>query len=124
MHSWLRLRYPIKKEIRARLLTYYYEVSLIPGLPLYIVSDTITMFSQLASNKSGTQQIRYVDAKDLQLDWKPLWRVLRKEIWPWKRLSDLSYVLSKSLEYSPSKSFPPFSRSIRCEKPRFLIDST
>lgn len=29
-----------------------------------------------------------LNSDDLVLDWKPLWRVLKKDLWPYKRVHD------------------------------------
>lgn len=46
------------------------------------------MITTLIGNKSGAK--RKLEAADLQLSWKPLWRVLQKELWQMSRLHDPS----------------------------------
>ena len=46
------------------------------------------MISRLLANKQSLK--RKLEATDLELDWRPLWRALQKELWPKKRLKDTS----------------------------------
>lgn len=55
------------------------------------------MVKRLISNKPGLR--RKLEVLDLQLDWYPLWNVLKKEIFPKRRVADHKYV-----EHSPFPS--------------------
>ncbi|KAJ7596682.1 hypothetical protein C8J56DRAFT_918063 [Mycena floridula] len=80
LQCWMLMRYPMAKSTRARLVRFYFELSILPGIEPRIIRSWTDMVSRLLSNKAG--QKRKLDATDLQLPWKTLWRVLRTELWP------------------------------------------
>jgi proteasome activator subunit 4 len=84
--SWLLLRYPIPKTTRAKLVRLYYELCVLPGLEPRVIRSWADMLSRLLSNKQD--QRRKLEVTDLQLPWKPLWRVLHRELWPKRRVHD------------------------------------
>ena len=84
------MRYPMPKTTRAKLTRLYYELCLVPGIEPRVMRSWADMLSRLICNKPDSR--RKLDAADLQLPWKPLWRVLQKELWPKKRMHDSSYV--------------------------------
>ena len=86
--SWLLMRYPMAKSTRARLVTLYYELCLIPGLEPRVTRNWADMLNRLLSNKPD--QRRKLEIGDLELPWQPLWRALQKELWPKKRLQESS----------------------------------
>ncbi|EGO02735.1 hypothetical protein SERLA73DRAFT_102663 [Serpula lacrymans var. lacrymans S7.3] len=88
LQCWLLMRYPMPKSTRAKLVRLYYELCLVPGIEARVTRSWADMLSRLLSNKAGSR--RKLEATDLQLPWKPLWRVLRNELWPKKRLHDSS----------------------------------
>lgn len=84
------MRYPMPKTTRAKLARLYYELCLIPGLEPRVIRSWADMLSRLLSAKPD--QRRKLEAKDLQLPWRPLWRVIMKELWPKRRLTEAQYV--------------------------------
>ncbi|KAH8100456.1 ARM repeat-containing protein [Cristinia sonorae] len=88
LQCWLLLRYPMSKSIRARLVTLYYELCLVPGLEPRVIRSWADMLNRLLANKPD--QRRKLEIGDLVLEWQPLWRVLQKELWPKKRLQESS----------------------------------
>ena len=84
------MRYPMPKTTRAKLTRLYYELCLLPGIEPRVMRSWADMLSRLICNKPDSR--RKLDATDLQLPWRPLWRVLQKELWPKKRMHDSSYV--------------------------------
>ena len=88
--SWLLMRYPMQKSTRAKLVRLYYELCLVPGIEPRVLRSWADMLSRLLSNKPGIKP--KLDATDLALPWKPLWRVLQKELWPKATLDDSTYV--------------------------------
>lgn len=86
--SWLLMHYPMPKTTRAKLVQLYYELCLVPGIEPRVVRSWADMLARLISNKPDHR--RKLENTDLQLDWRPLWRVLQKELWPKKRLHDVS----------------------------------
>lgn len=88
--SWLLMRYPLPKSTRAKLVRLYYELCIVPGIEARVIRNWADMLSRLLANKPGMN--RKLDARDLELPWQPLWRVLQKELWPKKRVQDNTYV--------------------------------
>lgn len=86
--SWLQMRYPISKPVRVRLLQFYYEFAIVPGIDPNLIRGQVNMFTNLLPRKHNASRI--LDTGDLELDWKPLWRTLKKELWPKKRLHDVT----------------------------------
>lgn len=80
------MRYPILKLTRVKLVRLYYELCLIPGIEPRVIRSWADMLSRLLNGKG--EQKRKLEATDLELPWKPLWRALQKELWPKKRLQD------------------------------------
>ncbi|KAJ7630604.1 hypothetical protein FB45DRAFT_746590 [Roridomyces roridus] len=80
--------YPLSKPIRAKLTRLYYELILLPGIDPRTCRNWVHMFNRVLGNKPGRRKL---EPSDLTLDWKPLWRLLKKELWPStrKRSSDL-----------------------------------
>jgi proteasome activator subunit 4 len=64
----------------------YYELCLMPGIDPRLTHVWAEMLSRLLANKPASK--RKLEAKDLQLPWQPLWRVLQRELWPKKRMHD------------------------------------
>lgn len=80
------MRYPMQKVTRAKLVRLYYELSVIPGVEPRVMRSWTEMLSRLLANKPGSK--RKLESHDLELDWKPLWRALQKELWPKQRTQD------------------------------------
>jgi proteasome activator subunit 4 len=86
--SWLLMRYPVPIRIRAKLARLYYELCILPGIEPRLIRSWADMFSRLLAGKSDTR--RKLEPQDLELPWKPLWRVLQRELWIGTRFQDLS----------------------------------
>jgi proteasome activator subunit 4 len=86
--SWLLMRYPVPVRIRAKLARLYYELCILPGIEPRLIRSWADMFSRLLAGKSDSR--RKLEPEDLQVPWKPLWRVLQREIWPRTRFQDPS----------------------------------
>jgi proteasome activator subunit 4 len=80
------MRYPIPTTTRAKLVRLYYELTVLPGVEPRVVRQWVDMVSRLIANKPSAR--RKLEAEDLQLPWQPLWRALKKELWPKKRLHE------------------------------------
>lgn len=88
--SWLLMRYPVSKSLRAKLIHLYYELCLLPGIEPRITRSWADMLSRLLASKSDSR--RKLEPQDLQLPWKPLWKVLQKELWIKSNLYESSSV--------------------------------
>jgi proteasome activator subunit 4 len=73
------MRYPIPVRIRAKLVRLYYELCILPGIEPRLVRSWAGVISRLLAGKSDSR--RKLEPEDLQLPWRPLWRVLQKELW-------------------------------------------
>ena len=68
----------------------FYELALLPGIEPRIIRSWVDDLSRILANKGDAP--RKIEPEDLQLPWRPLWRALRKELWPKKRAYESSYV--------------------------------
>ena len=91
------MRYPMTTSTRAKLVRFYYELCLLPGLDVRVIRNWADMISRLL----GKNVKRRLESKDLQLSWRPLWRVLYKELFPKKRLTQTKYATHEVLRPSP-----------------------
>lgn len=66
------------KSIRAKLVKFYYELCLLPGIDTRSLRSWSDMISRLCNNKPG--QKPKLEAHDLELPWKTLWRVMQKDV--------------------------------------------
>lgn len=83
-----------------------------PGADLNHVRTWADLLQRLVSSKSGSKP--KLSPTDLSLDWRPLWRILQKELWPKKRAINtgrnavnlLLYVAEKCKRHFPSSEIP------------------
>ncbi|KAJ8084329.1 Proteasome activator BLM10 [Marasmius tenuissimus] len=113
LQCWLSMRYPLKKSTRVKLVRMYYELCILPGMDPRVTRSWADMVSRLLLTKAGSK--RKLESSDLQLPWRPLWRVLKKELWPKKRIEDTSrnvvnillYVAEQCKRYYPGDEVQP-----------------
>jgi len=77
--------------MRVKLVKLYYQLVLIPGMDARLIRGWADMLVKLIANK-GPGHTRKLELTDLQLEWKPLWDVLLKELFPKKRAGEETYV--------------------------------
>lgn len=100
------------KTTRAKLVRFYYELCAMPGIEPRVIRTWADMLSRLLSTKPGMK--RKLEAEDLELSWKPLWRVLQKELWPKSNIRDntrnlvniLLYVAEQCKRHFPAQDIP------------------
>ncbi|KAJ6519492.1 hypothetical protein C8R45DRAFT_852433 [Mycena sanguinolenta] len=111
LECWLLMRYPIPKAIRAKLVRLYYELILLPGIEARTCRNWIHMFNRVLANKPGAR--RKLEPTDLQLPWQPLWRIVKKELWPsGRKRSDLGgRNMINLLLFTAERANPYFSPS-------------
>jgi proteasome activator subunit 4 len=80
------MRYPMQTSTRAKLVRIYYELCLLPGVDARTTRNWADMVTRLIDNKPNTR--RKLEPTDLQLPWRPLWRLMQRELWPKKRAQD------------------------------------
>lgn len=73
------MRYPMLKSTRAKLVGFYYNLCLLPGIDIRTFRSWSDMISRLCNNKPG--QKRKLESADLELPWRPLWRIIEQEPW-------------------------------------------
>ncbi|KAK4703918.1 hypothetical protein P7C70_g2289, partial [Phenoliferia sp. Uapishka_3] len=103
LECWISLKYPMKREIRAKLAKLYFELSVLPGLDTRLVDLSSGMAMSLLESK------KRIDISDMQLPWRPIFAILEKELFPKQRKTGLTNVSSTLLyltEYS-QRFFPP-----------------
>jgi proteasome activator subunit 4 len=75
----MTLKYPMKKSMRIRLGSLYYELAVMPGLDAIVMTTAAGMASSLLRPK------KLASINDLRLDWRPLHDMLVKELFPKRR---------------------------------------
>ncbi|KAJ7129977.1 hypothetical protein C8R43DRAFT_1025251 [Mycena crocata] len=80
LECWLLMRYPLPKPIRGKLVRLYYELIMLPGIDARTCRNWVHMFNRVLANKPGARP--KLEPEDLQLSWQPLWRIVKKELWP------------------------------------------
>ena len=101
--SWLSLKYPMKRIIRAKLARLYFELAVLPGMDPRLIEVASNTCMTLVANK------KRIDINDLQLPWEPLYAVLERELFPKKRktgITNISITLLTLTEYC-QRFFPP-----------------
>ena len=71
---WLTLKYPLPKDKRIALAKLYYEVCVIPGMQMDVVTSCMDTLSMLVRSK------RKLSVDDLRLPWKPAYKLLKKDL--------------------------------------------
>lgn len=103
--SWVSLKYPMKREIRAKLAKLYFELSgmidpsqvnsqiepdplrggtVLPGMDARLVDISSNMCISLLESK------KRIDIVDLQLNWRSVYQILVKELFPKQRKTGLT----------------------------------
>ncbi|GAA6033408.1 hypothetical protein JCM8097_006736 [Rhodosporidiobolus ruineniae] len=103
LECWISLKYPMRRDLRARLARLYFEISVLPGLDARLVDIAVNQAITLLEPK------KRIDISDIQLPWRPLYDLLEKELFPKQRKTGLTNVASTLLslvEYS-QRFFPP-----------------
>ncbi|KAG8874746.1 hypothetical protein FRB97_005668 [Tulasnella sp. 331] len=90
---WLMLKHPIPKEKRIAIARVYFNICVVPGMPLHVVtaaSDTLQVL--IRSKKKLT-------VEDMRLPWKPIWDILSKDFFLSRRqfeITQTSYLAEMS----------------------------
>ncbi|KAM0751556.1 hypothetical protein T439DRAFT_300497 [Meredithblackwellia eburnea MCA 4105] len=103
LECWISLKYPMKREVRAKLSKLYFELSVLPGLDTRLVELSASMTMSLIESR------KRIAISDMQLPWRPIYAILEKELFPKQRKTGLTNVSSTLLyltEYS-QRFFPP-----------------
>lgn len=103
LECWISLKYPMKRELRAKLARLYFELSVLPGMDARLVDIAVNQAIALLEPK------KKIDISDLQLPWRPIYAILEKELFPKQRktgITNLATTLLSLVEYS-QRFFPP-----------------
>jgi proteasome activator subunit 4 len=73
------LKYPIPKDKRLNLARLYYHVCTTPGTPIHIISTCADALVTLTRSKNK------VTIEDLRLPWKPIYKILKKDLFLTRR---------------------------------------
>ncbi|KAG8888929.1 hypothetical protein FRB98_006471 [Tulasnella sp. 332] len=85
---WLMLKHPIPKEKRIAIARVYFNICVVPGMPLHVVtaaSDTLQVL--IRSKKKLT-------VEDMRLPWKPIWDILSKDFFLSRRQFEITFLKS------------------------------
>lgn len=79
------LKYPIPKDKRVRLAKLYFALCITPGLPTHILATCAEGLSVLTRSK------KKVSVKDMRLSWKPIYRILSKDLFLSRRQFEIRF---------------------------------
>ncbi|GJN88228.1 hypothetical protein Rhopal_001193-T1 [Rhodotorula paludigena] len=99
----MSLKYPMKRDVRAKLARLYFDISVLPGMDARLVDIAVNQAIALLEPK------KKIDISDLQLPWRPIYAILEKELFPKQRktgITNLATTLLSLVEYS-QRFFPP-----------------
>ncbi|KAF9270499.1 ARM repeat-containing protein [Marasmius fiardii PR-910] len=71
---WSMLKYPIPKDKRILLAKLYFQVSVTPGMSAQVIATCADGFKVL------TQSKKKVSVKDMRLPWKPIYEILKQDL--------------------------------------------
>lgn len=80
------LKYPIPKEKRIALVKLYYHICTTPGMPSHIVSTCCDNLQVLTRSK------KKISVEDLRLPWKPVYKILSKDLFLTRRQFEIRWV--------------------------------
>ncbi|KAJ3576133.1 hypothetical protein NP233_g629 [Leucocoprinus birnbaumii] len=107
LQCWLLMRYQMPKTTRAKLVRFYYELCLLPGVDARSLRSWSDMISRLCNNKPG--QKRKLESSDLELPWQPLWRVMQQDLRADSGKLSASHYLDIAVQcqpYFPAREIP------------------
>lgn len=88
------LKYPIPKDKRIALAKLYYHVCTTPGMPMHVVSTCSDNLQMLTRSK------KKLSVEDMRLPWKPVYRILSKDLFLTRRQFEIRYVMMSIESYS------------------------
>ena len=81
------LKYPIPKEKRIAIVKVYYHVCTTPGMPNHVVATCSDGLQALCRSK------KKLSVEDLRLPWKPIYKILSKDLFLTRRQFEIRQVL-------------------------------
>jgi proteasome activator subunit 4 len=73
------MRYPLPRATRAALAKIYYQLIVSPGSEPRLLRGWVDMLGRLIPRKSGSRP--KLTPNELELDWRSLWIILKKQVW-------------------------------------------
>lgn len=92
--SWTKLKYPIPRDKRIRLATLYFELCTIPGMPINVIAACADSFVLL------TRSRKKLSIDDLRLPWKPIYNILKQDLFLTRREFEYKYALVTGHEHA------------------------
>lgn len=80
------LKYPIPKEKRIAMVKLYLEIATTPGMPMKVLSVAAEGVNYLTRSK------RKLKIDDLRLPWKPIYKIIEKELFLCRRKFEIKSV--------------------------------
>lgn len=99
VHSWTKLKYPIPKEKRIRLAALYFELCATPGMPIQVIAACADSLVAL------TRSMKKLSINDLRLPWKPIYNILRQDLFLTRREFEYRYVPFSSFRFEDMTEF-------------------
>lgn len=81
---WNMLKYPFPKEKRIRLAKLYFHIATTPGMPTQVMAVCADGLSNLTRSK------KKLNIDDMRLPWKPIYDILRKDLFLTRRQFEYS----------------------------------
>nr|XP_019009928.1 proteasome activator subunit 4 [Kwoniella pini CBS 10737]OCF48709.1 proteasome activator subunit 4 [Kwoniella pini CBS 10737] len=75
LSTWVSMGYPMKRDIKIKLIFVYYELMFIPGLSSSFIEDASNQLISLLNDRSLT-------IYDFRIPWRPLYDALYTELFP------------------------------------------
>ncbi|WRT69165.1 uncharacterized protein IL334_006149 [Kwoniella shivajii] len=72
---WLSMGYPMKREVKIKLIFVFYEILFLPGVGSSLVDEASTQFVHLIGDRD-------LSIYDFRIPWKPLYESLYNELFP------------------------------------------
>lgn len=82
------LKYPIPTEKRVHLIRLYYHLATLPGMPTHLIATASDSIQSL------TRSRKKLSIKDLRLPWKPLFNILKQDLFLTRRQFEIRLVLA------------------------------
>lgn len=80
------LKYPIPKEKRIHLIRLYYHLATLPGMPTHIIATASDSLQSLTRSRKKSS------IEDLRLPWKPLFNILKQDLFLTRRQFEIRFV--------------------------------
>ena len=87
--SWSMLKYPIPKAKRIGLARLYFHLATTPGMPNQLIATCADAFQTLTKSK------KKLSINDMRLPWKPIYEILKADLFLSRRQFEYTCVISR-----------------------------